>query len=168
MTKNIVLVGAMASGKTSIGRRLSHELNKDFFDTDLEIINKAGVSVECIFDIEGEEGFRKRESKILQELMNISNIVIATGGGIVVKPQNLDTLKSAFVIYLASDIDELVERCLRSNARPLVNNSKNVRQTIVDMLNNREPLYKKVANTIICTSGKKPYAIINKIKEIVQ
>ena len=87
-SKNIVLVGPMGSGKTTVGRRLARELNQDFFDTDHEIIIKTGVNIDHIFDIEGEEGFRKRESKILENLCQMSNIILATGGGIVILPKN--------------------------------------------------------------------------------
>ena len=95
ISKNIVLVGLMGSGKTTVGRRLAHELNKDFFDTDHEIIDKTGVTIDHIFDIEGEEGFRERESKILENLCQMSNIILATGGGIVLLLKNRKILKNA-------------------------------------------------------------------------
>ena len=91
--KNIVLVGPMGSGKTTVGRRLSENLKVDFYDADHEIIDKTGVSIDHIFDVEGEEGFRKRESKILKELCNKSNIVLATGGGAVLLEENRSTIK---------------------------------------------------------------------------
>ena len=91
-SKNIVLVGPMGSGKTTVGRRLADDLNKDFFDTDHEIIDKTGVNIDHIFDIEGEKGFRERESKILENLCRMSNIILATGGGIVILTKNREWL----------------------------------------------------------------------------
>ena len=85
---NIVLIGPMGSGKTTVGRRLAESLKIEFFDADHEIIDKTGVSIDHIFDVEGEEGFRKRESSVLQELCNKPNIVLATGGGAVISEEN--------------------------------------------------------------------------------
>ena len=81
---NVVLVGPMGSGKTTVGRRLSEKLGVNFYDADHEIIDKTGVSIDHIFDVEGEEGFRKRESDVLKELCSKDNIVLATGGGAVI------------------------------------------------------------------------------------
>ncbi len=86
--KNIVLIGPMGSGKTSVGRRLACVLKRDFFDTDFEIVAHTGVAIDYIFDIEGEDGFRQREIQMLNNLCKIPNIVIATGGGIVIKKEN--------------------------------------------------------------------------------
>jgi len=85
---NVVLVGPMGSGKTSVGRRLACVLKRDFFDSDFEIVARTGVAIDHIFDVEGEEGFRQRETKMLKDLCEISNVVIATGGGIVIKEEN--------------------------------------------------------------------------------
>ncbi len=155
----------MGSGKTAIGRRLSCTLNYDFFDTDFEIVNITGVSIEHIFSVDGEAGFRKRETKVLKNLINIPNIVIATGGGIILRQENIQLLHSSFVIYLSSTIEILIDRCLKSQIRPLINNAKDKRQTIIDIVTIREPIYKQVANVIINTSDKKLYAIINNIKD---
>ena len=102
-SKNIVLVGPMGSGKTTVGRRLADEMSQDFFDTDYEVIAKTGVSIDHIFDIEGEEGFRERESKILENLCQMSNIILATGGGIVLLPKNRKILKNSGCLLYTSD-----------------------------------------------------------------
>ena len=108
-SKNIVLVGPMGSGKTTVGRRLSHELNQDFFYTEHEIIYKTGVTIDHIFDIEGEDGFREREFQILENLCQMSNIILATGGGIVILPKNRKMLRNAgLVVYLFSSVDQLL------------------------------------------------------------
>ena len=124
ISKNIVLVGPMGSGKTTVGRRLARELNRDFFDTDHEIIVKTGVTIDHIFDIEGENGFRERESKILENLCQMSNIILATGGGIVILTKNREILKNAgLVVYLFSSVDQLLRRTAKSKARPLLESS---------------------------------------------
>jgi len=162
---NIVLVGPMGSGKTTIGRRLAHELNQDFFDTDHEIIGKTGVTIDHIFDIEGEEGFRKRESKILENLCQMSNIILATGGGIVIKPKNREILKnSGLVVYLSSSVDQLLRRTAKSKTRPLLENSTNRRKTITDLVEARDLYYREVASLVIDTTGKKLHEVINIIK----
>ena len=161
-SKNIVLVGPMGSGKTTIGRRLARELNQDFFDTDDEIIVKTGVTIDHIFDIEGEEGFRERESKILENLCQISNIILATGGGIVILTKNREILKNdGLVIYLYSSVDQLLRRTAKSKTRPLLENSTNRRKTITDLVEARDSYYREVASIVIDTTGKKLHEVIN-------
>ena len=164
----MVLVGPMGSGKTSVGRRLACVLKRDFLDSDFEIVARTGVAIDHIFDVEGEEGFRLRESAMLADLCEISNIVIATGGGIVIKPQNRELLKQhSFVVYLSSSVEQLVMRTAKSKSRPLLEKSSNREQTIRDILEAREPLYQEVADVVIDTTGKKLYAIINEIKKAI-
>ena len=164
-SKNIVLVGPMGSGKTTVGRRLAHELNQDFFDTDHEIIDKTGVSIDHIFDIEGEEGFRERESKILENLCQMSNIILATGGGIVILPKNRRILRNAgLVVYLSSSVDQLLRRTAKSKTRPLLENSNDRRKTIAELVESRDLYYREVASVVIDTTGKKLHELINIIK----
>ena len=164
-SKNIVLVGAMGSGKTTGGRRLADEMSQDFFDTDHAIIDKTGVSIDHIFDIEGEEGFRARESKILENLCQMSNIILATGGGIVILPKNRKILKNAgLVVYLSSSVDQLLRRTAKSKTRPLLENSNDRRKTIAELLESRDLYYREVASLVIDTTGKKLHEVINIIK----
>ena len=161
-SKNIVLVGPMGSGKTTIGRRLAHELNQIFFDTDHEIINKTGVTIDHIFDIEGEEGFRERESKILENLCQMSNIILATGGGIVILSKNRKILKnSGLVVYLSSSVNQLLKRTAKSKTRPLLENSSDRRKTITELLEARDVYYREVASFVVDTTGKKLHEVIN-------
>ena len=161
-SKNIVLVGPMGSGKTTVGRRLAHELNQDFFDTDHEIIDKTGVNIDYIFDIEGEKGFRKRESKILENLCQMSNIILATGGGIVILPKNRKILKnSGLVVYLSSSVNQLLKRTAKSKTRPLLENSSDRRKTITELLEARDVYYREVASFVVDTTGKKLHEVIN-------
>ena len=163
-SKNIVLVGPMGSGKTTVGRRLAHELNKDFFDTDHEIIEKTGVNIDHIFDIEGEEGFRERESKILENLCQMSNIILATGGGIVILPKNRKILKNTgLVVYLSSSVDQLLRRTAKSKTRPLLENSADRKKTITELVEVRDVYYREVASFIVDTTGKKLQEVINLI-----
>jgi shikimate kinase len=165
---NIVLIGPMGSGKTSVGRRLACVLKRDFFDSDFEIVTRTGVSIEHIFDVESEEGFRKRETAVLKDLCDISNIVIATGGGIVIKPENRELLKrNSFVVYLASSIEQLIMRTAKSKSRPLLEKSTDREKTIRDLIKQREPLYQEVADVVIDTTDKKLYVIINNIKKAI-
>ncbi len=164
-SKNIVLVGSMGSGKTTVGRRLAHELNRDFFDTDHEIIDKTGVNISHIFDIEGEKGFRERESKILENLCQMSNIILATGGGIVIVPKNREILRNAgLVVYLLSSVDQLLKRTAKSKTRPLLENSTDRRKTITELIEARDVYYREVASIVVNTTGKKLREVINIIK----
>ena len=164
-SKNIVLVGPMGSGKTTVGRRLAYELNQDFFDTDHEIIAKTGVTIDHIFDIEGEEGFRERESKILENLCQMSNIILATGGGIVILPKNREILKNAgLVVCLSSSVDQLLMRTAKSKTRPLLENSADRRKTITELVDARDVYYREVASLVVDTTGKKLHEVINIIK----
>ena len=161
-SKNIVLVGPMGSGKTTVGRRLAHELNKDFYDTDHEIIDKTGVTIDHIFDIEGEEGFRGRESKILETLCQMSNIILATGGGIVILPKNRKILKNAgLVVYLSSSMEQLLSRTAKSKTRPLLENSVDRKKTITELVEARDVFYREVASIVLDTTGKKLHEVVN-------
>ena len=106
----LIIIGPMASGKSVVGKKLSKRMNLDFFDTDESIENKAGASISWIFEIEGEGSFRKRESDIFSELMELDNCVISTGGGIVLKKENRDLLKKQMVVYLEVSIQTHLER----------------------------------------------------------
>jgi shikimate kinase len=153
----------MGSGKTSIGRSLASKLNRDFFDSDFEIASKAGVDINHIFDVEGEEGFRNRETQKLKKLCKMSNIVIATGGGIVLRKENRELLSDSFVIYLSSNIKELVKRVASSKTRPLLQRSTDKEKTITDLLKKREHLYKKTADLIIENNENNYHITVNKI-----
>jgi len=163
---NIILVGPMGSGKTTIGKRLSESLNLDFFDSDHEIIDTTGVSIDHIFDVEGEKGFRTRESDVLKKLCNMPNIVLATGGGAVTLEENRELImKSGSVIYLLSSVDQILRRTAKSKTRPLLEKSNNRRKTITSILEARDSLYKEVASLNINTNGKKLNEVIDEIIE---
>jgi len=163
---NIILVGPMGSGKTTIGRRLSEQLSLDFFDSDHEIVNTTGVSVDHIFDVEGEKGFRTRESDVLKKLCNMPNIVLATGGGAVLLEENRVLMKKASsIIYLSSSVDQILRRTAKSKTRPLLEKSNDRRKTITDIVEARDHLYREVSSCIIDTNGKKLNEVIDEIIE---
>ena len=165
--KNIILVGLMGSGKTTIGKHLSKSMERKFLDTDHAIEEKTGVDVSTIFELEGEEGFRSREHNFLKDLKDSQKLVIATGGGIVINIENRDLLKKlGCVVYLRSNIKNLVSRLKDDKTRPLIQ-SVNLSQKINDLFNERDPLYLAVADYIIETKNKKINDIKKEILELL-
>ena len=153
---NVFLVGPMGVGKTTVGRLLADELGYTFIDTDREIEARCGADIPWIFDVEGEEGFRQREIKALDELSSKECIVLATGGGIVLKPENREKLKSrGFVVYLTAHLDLLVERTGKDKKRPLLQ-VDDPRDALEKTLGFRDPLYRDVATIIVPTDRQNP------------
>ena len=152
MSENrIFLVGPMGAGKTTIGRRLAKNLRKHFIDADQELEKRTGASVALIFDVEGESGFRERESRIIDELTQLDDVVLATGGGAVLKPENRVALSSrGFVVYLHAMVEELIERTRRDTNRPLLNTEDPIGR-MREILEQREHLYRNVADLIVDT-----------------
>ena len=153
----------MGAGKTTIGLKLAEALHKQFKDSDQEIEQNTGATIPLIFELEGEEGFRDRETRMLAQLANQENIILATGGGAVIKPENRKILsEKGYVIYLHASLDKLMERTSKDRNRPLLQ-TENPRQVLADLLNNRESLYREVANLIYETDKKPVREIINDI-----
>ncbi len=164
---NVFLVGPMGAGKSTIGRLLAAELNLRFRDSDRVIEERTGADIPWIFDMEGEEGFRERETAVLSELSNETDAVIATGGGIVLRAQNREIMKSSgFVCYLTASIDQLVERTARDKKRPLLQ-VENPRQKIIDLLELRDPLYQDAADFIVNTDRRSPKLVAQEIASLV-
>ncbi len=166
--KNIFLVGLMGAGKTTIGRQIASELSLDFFDSDHEIEDRTGVTITHIFDIEGETGFRKRETAILDELTSKKGIVLATGGGAILKTENRQFLMSrGTVIYLYANIETLVERTSKDRNRPLLL-TEDPQAKLEELLNIRDPLYRETADIIIDTGKDSVRLAIKEILEKLQ
>lgn len=164
-SNNIFLIGPMGAGKTTIGRQLAQLLGKRFIDADHEIENRTGVSIPTIFDIEGETGFREREASAIDDLSHGENLVLATGGGAVMRESNRSVLRErGIVVYLRADLDTLFERTRRDRNRPLLQ-TENPRGKIEELLRNREPVYLDLADLVIET-GQRPPA--NVAREIVE
>jgi len=166
--KNIYLIGLMGSGKTTLGKVLSKKLDKHFYDSDQVIEEKLGVNVPMIFEYEGEAGFREREKDILKELVSKQNIVLATGGGIILSESNRDLLaKNGIVIYLKSNQKDLVLRMKNDKTRPLLKNG-NVELIIKKLCQEREPLYEEIADFKIATKNKRIYEVVNEIIRVIK
>jgi shikimate kinase len=161
--KNIFFVGMMGSGKSTIGRQLAKRLKLKFYDCDHEIERRTGVNIPIVFDIEGEQGFRKREKQIIDELTNLTGIILATGGGAVLDSTNRKYMtERGFVIYLKAGIDQLLKRTSKDKMRPLLQ-TDDPETKLKKILNEREPLYKEVANLTIETDNRKVKNIVDEI-----
>jgi shikimate kinase len=148
--KNVVIVGLMGAGKTTVGRQLASRLKWDFVDTDHEIERRTGVRIPVIFEIEGEEGFRRRESQVLSELLVRDELVLATGGGAVLKPENRDLLRSlsGLTAYLNVSPALLHARTKNDRNRPLLQVADPLAK-LQSLLAEREPYYHEVAGVVI-------------------
>ena len=136
----------MGSGKTTVGKKLAGILKRDFVDTDQELIRRTGVTISHIFEVEGEEGFRDRESRLLGELCEKTDTVISTGGGIVLRPANQALMhRAGTVVYLDIPMDMLWERLRDCQNRPLLQ-VENPRQRVSELHDQREPLYLAAAD----------------------
>ena len=165
---NIFFVGLMGSGKTTIGKLLAKKLNKTFYDTDLEIEKKLGVKVSVIFELEGEEGFRKREAQMINELTQKNNIILATGGGAVLNESNRALLKArGKVIYLNAKPDNLARRMEHDKDRPLLQKGDNIVAILRRLHQERHPLYLSVASFVVDTGQKKTQTVLNKIESLL-
>jgi shikimate kinase len=159
----------MGSGKSTIGRQLAKKLGKTFFDSDKEIETRTGVSISWIFEMEGEDGFRERESKIIDELTAQENVVLATGGGAILSEENRQHLHDrGMVIYLSATAEQLYRRTAKDKKRPLLQTGDR-RKKIEALLAERMPLYQKVAHITLRTSNKSIQHTVNElIKRIKQ
>ena len=165
--KNIIFVGLMGSGKTTIGKQVSKALGMEFFDTDHAVEVKTGVNIATIFELEGEEGFRLREHNLLVDLMDNQKKVIATGGGIVLNGENRKLLRQlGTVVYLRSNIKDLILRLKNDKTRPLIQNV-NLDEKFNELFKARDPLYIEVADYIIDTKNKKVSDIKNEVLELL-
>ncbi|MFT4887508.1 MAG: shikimate kinase [Pseudohongiellaceae bacterium] len=160
---NIFLIGPMGVGKTTIGRVISEELGMSFFDSDREIEASTGADIPWIFDVEGEAGFRIRESKMIEILTQRKKIVLATGGGAILSPENRRWLSArGTVVYLRASIKQQFERTSRDKNRPLLQ-TPDPEKRIKELMQVRDPLYREAADLIIDTNRRSPKAVSNEI-----
>lgn len=163
MGENIFLVGLMGAGKTTIGRALAKRLDKQFIDSDHEIEARTGVSIPLIFEIEGEASFRQREAEVIGELTGQNGIVLATGGGAILKPENREHLKSrGTVIYLRASINSILQRTSHDRNRPLLQTA-DPRAKLEQLAREREPLYAEVADFVVETGRPNVQLLVNSI-----
>ncbi len=163
--RSIFLVGPMGAGKSTIGRLLSAELGLEFFDTDKVIEERCGANIPWIFDVEGEVGFRDREQQVVDELTQCSDIVLATGGGVVMRPENRRHLSSrGTVVYLRTTVAQQLVRTSKDKNRPLLQ-AENPEQILRDLFSKRDPLYKEVADLVIETDKRNPRWVVQELKK---
>ena len=167
IASNIFLVGPMGAGKSTVGKQLAKALGRDFYDSDKEIEKRTGVSISWIFEMEGEDGFRLREQKVIDELTELKNIVLATGGGAVLAEQNRRALRSrGYVIYLSASVEQLLRRTNKDKNRPLLQTDK-PKDTITDLMAERAPLYQDVADIELRTGDQSiQYVVSELIKQL--
>lgn len=163
--RNLSLVGPMGAGKSTIGRLLAKELKLEFKDSDRIIEERTGASIPLIFELEGEQGFRDREQQVIADLMQQRGLVLATGGGAILRPENRSLMVTgSLVIYLHTSVDHQLERTSRDRNRPLLQ-TDNPRQVLEDLLKVREPLYREMADIIIETDTRPPRMVVQEILE---
>ncbi len=156
----------MGAGKSTIGRLLASKLNFAFVDTDQIIEDRTGADIPWIFDVEGEDGFRDRETSALTDAMDLTHTVIATGGGIVERETNRLLLKkSPLVVYLTATIEQLVQRTSRDKKRPLLQ-VDDPKSKIIELFESRDPLYQEVATHTLMTDNSSPKNVVQKIVDI--
>ena len=163
--KRLFIVGPMGVGKTTVGKLLASELGLRFLDSDREIERRTGTNISWIFDVEGEKGFRDREEQVLEDLTNETNVLIATGGGAVLRERNRENLKiRGLVIYLNADLTLLVKRTKDETKRPLLK-GKDTKEVLEKILRERGSLYKEVSDLEVKVTEK---SIKNTVAEILK
>lgn len=164
----IFLIGMMGAGKTTIGRGLARSLGREFLDLDHEIEARCGVSIPTIFDIEGEAGFRRRETQVLGEVTLRRAIVLATGGGAVVAPENQALLRArGIVLYLKAGSDELFRRVAKDKNRPMLLTA-NPKARIVELLRQREPIYEQLADYTVETGHGSIHTVLDAVARLLK
>lgn len=152
---NLYLVGPMGAGKSTIGKHLARELNIEFYDTDQVIEERSGAEIAWIYDVEGEEGFRRRERKIIDELSQRIGIVLATGGGAILDPENRNRLAArGTVVYLHTTVEQQLKRTMRDKRRPELQNDNITEDEMRMLMEALDPLYREIADIIVETDSR--------------
>ena len=165
---SIFLVGMMGAGKTSVGRVLAKRLQKTFYDSDRVIEDRTGVKIPVIFEIEGEAGFRVRESVVVDELTVLRDIVLATGGGAVLSEKNRDRLRTrGTVVYLRASVRDLLSRTRHDKNRPLLLQAADPRARLTELYEKRDPLYREVAHLTVDTGSQSLTSLVNRLCQML-
>ncbi|QLE83907.1 MULTISPECIES: shikimate kinase AroK [Shewanella] len=163
--RNIFLVGPMGAGKSTIGRHLAQMLHLEFHDSDQEIESRTGADIAWVFDVEGEEGFRRRETQVVADLTEKQGIVLATGGGSIQSKEIRNNLSArGIVVYLETTIDKQVARTQRDKRRPLLQ-VDDPREVLENLAATRNPLYEEIADVIVKTDEQSAKVVANQIIE---
>ncbi|MCH8227880.1 MAG: shikimate kinase [Proteobacteria bacterium] len=164
---NIYLIGPMGSGKTTIGQRVAKRLEMEFLDCDRKLEQHTGASVNLIFDVEGESGFRKRESKMLRVLTSGQNVLLATGGGVVLKEENRELLQqTGLVVYLQTSVSQQLHRLCLDRTRPLLQ-EKDRQQKLTRLAAARNPIYEELADLVFPTRNHGPEITARHLTEAI-
>ncbi|MFL2568614.1 MAG: shikimate kinase [Gammaproteobacteria bacterium] len=162
--KNIFIVGAMGSGKSSVGRLFAQRCQKQFLDTDHEIENDSKLDIATIFEKYGEEEFRKKETKLLEDLSGLENHIIATGGGIILKQENIDIMKKmGLIVFLDIDLKTQIQRVKYRKHRPLLKKT-DLEKRLKILKSERDPIYNTISDYIIDVSTKDKKTVVEEIK----
>lgn len=165
---NIYLIGPMGVGKSTVGRRLASCTGKRFLDSDREIVQRTGAEIDLIFELEGESGFRIRESRVLEELTGLRDIVLATGGGVVLAANNRELLRnSGTIVYLSADRSVLAHRTARDKRRPLLQTEDRMAR-IDELMQQREPLYREIADYVVDTGAHSVNITVDHICKLLE
>ena len=165
---NIFLIGSMGAGKSTIARRLAATLDKEFVDADRELEQRTGVGIPLIFELEGEAGFRKREREMLARLVTRDDIVLATGGGVVLSGENRAHLaRRGFVVYLDAPVDLLVARVARDRHRPLMQ-TEDPKATMRELMRVRDPLYRETADIVVRSTHRSSRFVVREILQRIE
>lgn len=160
---NVFLIGPMGSGKTAVGKHLARLMRAPFRDSDAEIEHRTGVDISYIFSREGEAGFRQREREVIEDITRESPIVLATGGGAILLPENRAALhERGFVVYLETSIEQQAERVRQGRNRPLLHDVDPVTK-LTELMAIRAPLYQGLADFTISTDGRKVHVVADAI-----
>jgi shikimate kinase len=164
---NIYLIGPMGSGKTTIGQRVAERLEMEFLDCDRNLERQTGASVNLIFDVEGESGFRERESKMLEVLTSRQNLLLATGGGTVLKKENRELLKrTGLVVYLQTSVSQQLQRLRLDRTRPLLQEGDR-RQKLTRLAATRNPIYEELADLVFPSLNRGPKITARHLAEAI-
>ncbi|AIY63962.1 shikimate kinase AroK [Pseudoalteromonas piratica] len=164
--RNIFLVGPMGAGKSTIGRHLADQLHLEFFDSDQEIERRTGADIAWVFDIEGEEGFRRREESVISDLTEKQGIVLATGGGSIISKDVRNKLSArGIVVYLETPIEKQLARTQRDKKRPLLQTEEEPKDVLVRLADERNPLYVEVSDFVVRTDEQSAKVVANQIIE---
>lgn len=165
---NVYLIGPMGSGKTTIGQRVARKLELEFLDCDHELEAQTGASVNLIFDVEGEAGFRARESRMLEKLAARSGVLVATGGGVVVRRRNRDLLRrSGLIVYLRTSVEQQLRRLGRDRTRPLLQ-TPDRRERLARLAEERNPLYQELADIVFPSQDRSPETAARALAELIR
>ena len=163
MVGNVYLVGMMGAGKTTLGKALAHKTAREFVDTDRLLVERTGVPVATIFEFEGEDGFRRRESAVIAELAGRSGCIVATGGGAILAEENRRAMRaSGTVVYLRARLESLWERTRHDTSRPLLA-TPDPKGTLASLLEKRDPLYREAAHVVVDTGSQSASTLVARV-----